>query len=58
MRSRKTPNGGIETGYAHSVALIMATKSYREGKKVYWDRKKDGISDHPAALGSGRRVLI
>lgn len=49
MRSRKTPNGSIETGYAHSVALIMATKSYREGKKVYWDRSKDRIVEHPLA---------
>jgi hypothetical protein len=49
MRSRKTPNGSIETGYVHSVALIMATKSYREGKKVYWDHSKDRIVEHPLA---------
>ena len=49
MRSRKTPNGSIETGFAHSVALIMATKSFREGKKVYWDRKREEIVDHPVA---------
>ena len=40
MRTRKTPNGSIETGFAHAVAVIMANKSYRENKKVYWDRKK------------------
>jgi hypothetical protein len=34
MRSRKTPNGSIETGFAHSIAVIMATRSYREGKKM------------------------
>ncbi|MCW5982654.1 MAG: Gfo/Idh/MocA family oxidoreductase [Bryobacteraceae bacterium] len=45
MRSRKTPNGGIETGFAHSVAVIMATRSYREGKKMYWDRKAEQITD-------------
>ena len=34
------PNGSIETGFAHAVAVVMATRSYREGKKMYWDRKK------------------
>jgi predicted dehydrogenase len=49
MRNRKTPNGSIETGFAHAVAVIMATRSYREGKKLYWDRKKEDIVDHPPA---------
>jgi predicted dehydrogenase len=48
MRSRKTPNGSIETGFAHAVAVVMATRSYREGKKIYWDRKTEQILDHPA----------
>jgi predicted dehydrogenase len=43
MRSRKVPNGSIETGFAHSVAVIMATRSYREGKKLYWDRNAEEI---------------
>jgi hypothetical protein len=43
MRSRKVPNGSIETGFAHSVAVIMATRSYREGKKMYWDRNAEEI---------------
>jgi len=47
MRTRKTPNGSIQTGFAHSVALVMATRSYREGKKIYWDRKNEQILDHP-----------
>lgn len=46
MRSRKTPNGSIETGYAHAVAVVMATRSYREGKKMYWDRKSEQIVEH------------
>lgn len=49
MRSRKTPNGSIQTGFAHAVALTMATRSHREGKKVYWDRKNEQILDHPPA---------
>lgn len=43
MRDRKTPNGSIETGFAHSVAVIMATRSYREGKKMRWDRTREQI---------------
>ena len=49
MRSRKTPNGNIETGFAHAVALIMATRAYREGKKVYWNRKTEEIVDRSDA---------
>ncbi len=45
MRTRKTPNGSIETGFAHAVAVVMATRSYREGKKIYWDRKNEQIVD-------------
>jgi predicted dehydrogenase len=46
LRSRKTPNGSIATGFAHAVAVVMATRSYREGKKMYWDRKNEQILDH------------
>jgi hypothetical protein len=44
MRDRdpKT-NGNIHTGFAHSVGQIMATRAYREGKKLYWDRTKEEI---------------
>ena len=49
MRNRKTPNGSIQTGFAHAVAVVMANKAYREGKKVYWDRGKEQILDHPPA---------
>jgi len=48
MRSRNlSPNGNIHTGFWHSVASIMATQAYREGKKLYWDREKELIVDHP-----------
>ena len=49
MRSRKTPNGNIETGFAHAVAVVMANRSYREAKKMYWDRKNEQILDHPVS---------
>ena len=48
MRSRNLmPNGNIHTGFWHSIASIMATQAYREGKKLYWDPSKEEIVDHP-----------
>jgi hypothetical protein len=48
MRDRSTvPNGNIHTGFWHSIACVMATQAYREGKKLYWDRTKEEIVDHP-----------
>ncbi len=47
LRSRKAPNATVEHGFAHSVAVIMAARAYREGKKLYWDRKSEAIVDHP-----------
>lgn len=43
MRDRTTPNGSIDTGFAHSVAVVMATRAYREGRKVRWNREKEAI---------------
>ena len=47
MRSRKKPNGSMETGFAHAVAVVMATRSFREGKKLYWDREREEIVETP-----------
>jgi predicted dehydrogenase len=48
MRSRnQMTNGHIMTGYWHSIGIIMATRAYREGKKLYWNREKEEIVDHP-----------
>jgi predicted dehydrogenase len=50
MRSRNLmPNGHIHTGFWHSIDSIMATRAYREGKKLYWDRKKEEIVDYKPA---------
>ena len=43
LRSRQTPNASVENGYAHAVAIIMAARSYREGKKLYWDPSSETI---------------
>jgi predicted dehydrogenase len=47
LRSRKTPNATVLHGFAHSVADIMATRAYREGKKLYWSPKAEQIVDQP-----------
>ena len=48
MRNRSiVPNGNINTGFWHSIACIMATRAYREGKKLYWDRKNEEIVEKP-----------
>jgi hypothetical protein len=50
MRERNfNTNGNIHTGFWNSVAAIMATRSYREGKKLYWDRYSEEIVDHPVS---------
>ncbi len=36
-------NGHILTGFWHSIGIIMATRAYREGKKLYWDRNLEEI---------------
>jgi predicted dehydrogenase len=49
IRSRnQNTNGNIHTGFWHSIGCIMATRAYREGKKLYWDRQKEEIVDSPA----------
>jgi len=48
MRNRDmVPNGHIHTGFWHSIASIMATRAYREGKKLYWDPTREEITDKP-----------
>ncbi len=49
MRSRKTPNADVRSGYAHSVATIMAAQAEIAGKRLYWDAKREEIVDRPPA---------
>jgi predicted dehydrogenase len=48
LRSRNQPNATVEHGFAHSVAVIMAARAQREGKKLYWDPLTEEILEHPA----------
>jgi predicted dehydrogenase len=50
LRSRQQPNATVRNGFAHSVAVIMAARAYREGKKLYWDKEKETILDHQPKL--------
>lgn len=44
MRERnQNTNGNIHTGFWHSIGQIMATRAYRENKKVFWDRTNEEI---------------
>ena len=49
LRSRQQPNATVHNGFAHSVAIIMATRAYREGKKLYWDPAAETVVDHAPA---------
>jgi len=51
LRSRKQPNASVEHGFAHSVAVIMAARAQREGKKLYWDPNKEQILESLPARG-------
>jgi hypothetical protein len=37
------------TGYYHSVACIMAHQSAYAGKRLYWDRRREAITEAPPA---------
>lgn len=47
MRTRATPNADLRSGYAHSVASIMAARAEWTGKKLYWDPRREEIVERP-----------
>jgi predicted dehydrogenase len=49
LRSRQQPNATVNHGFAHSAAIIMAARAYREGRKLYWDAATETIVDHAPA---------
>ncbi len=49
LRTRQTPNADLLSGYAHSVASMMAFRAEVTGKRIYWDAKREEIVDHPVA---------
>jgi predicted dehydrogenase len=47
IRSRQQPHCTVHNGFAHSVACMMAARSYWSGTKQYWDAAKEEILDRP-----------
>lgn len=45
LRSRKQPNGDIEAGYSHSVALSMAVRALHTGRRVGFDAKRHRLTN-------------
>jgi len=45
LRSRQQPNATVRHGFAHSVAVIMAARAYREGRKLFWNRETETIGE-------------
>lgn len=43
LRAGRQPSAPVQAGYAHSVACIMATRAYWEGRKLYWEPKTESI---------------
>ena len=43
IRSRKQPRLDAETGYRAQVTISMAVQSYREGRVLYFDPKKEKV---------------
>ncbi len=43
VRSRKEPNCPLEIGFRSAIACQMAVASYRQGRTVRWDEKREEI---------------
>ncbi len=43
VRSRQTPNCGIERAFQEGVTIAMAVEAYRKERKVRWDAAKEEI---------------
>ena len=47
MQDRKEPNATVDHGFSHSVVCIMAAQSYLNGTRLYWDPKREEITNQP-----------
>ena len=50
MRTREKPRLDADTGYRAQVTISMAVQSYREGKVLYFDPRKEEVVDRPPAV--------
>jgi len=44
IRENRQPSCDIDQAFEEGIAAAMATISYRENRKVFWDRDKEEIS--------------
>ena len=54
LRTRNRPNASVEQGLAQSVAVIMAARAQREGRKLYWNAQTEEILDQSPAASATR----
>ncbi len=47
MQTRSEPNATVDHGFSHSIVCIMAAQSYWTGKRLYWDPRREEITDQP-----------
>jgi hypothetical protein len=47
MRTRREPNATVDHGFSHSIVCIMAAQSYWTGKRLYWDPRREEITEQP-----------
>jgi len=47
MHTREKPTLDVDTAFHAQVTISMAVQSYREGRVLYWDDKKQKVSDKP-----------
>ena len=47
MKTRKKPHLDADTGYRAQATISMAVQSYREGKVLYFDPRKEIVVDQP-----------
>jgi predicted dehydrogenase len=47
MQTRSEPNATVDHGFFHSIVCIMAAQSYWTGKRLYWDPRREEITDQP-----------
>jgi len=45
LRSRKAPNAGLEAGYQHAVAVIMAMRAFDTGRRQVYDPARREIRE-------------
>jgi predicted dehydrogenase len=45
MQTRSEPNATVDHGFSHSIVCIMAAQSYWTGKRLYWDPRREEITD-------------